>query len=99
MSIIFYLQQTKKWEQEIFLSHLKKLKNGIIVIILRDIALKAFTEEELKFSFKDIESLQDACTALNLDYIDVRSRAAIITQYSRASAAMFKLNIIKKALY
>lgn len=66
MSIIFYLQQTKKWEQEIFLSHLKKLKNGIIVIILRDIALKAFTEE-LKFSFKDIESLQDACTALNLD--------------------------------
>lgn len=67
-------------------------------IILRDIALKAFTKEELEFSFKDIKSLKEACEALKLNYYIMQSHATGIAQYSRASAAMFKLNIVRKAL-
>lgn len=68
-------------------------------IILRDVALKAFTKEELEASsFKDIKSFKDACKALNLNYGMAHSYATGIAQYSRASAAMFKLNIIRKAL-
>lgn len=68
-------------------------------IILRDVALKAFTKEELETpSFKDIKSFKDACKALNLNYGMAQSYATGIAQYSRASAAMFKLNIIRKAL-
>ena len=38
-------------------------------IILRDVALKAFTKEELETpSFKNIKTFQDACEALRLNY-------------------------------
>ena len=69
-------------------------------IILRDVALKAFTKEELEFSFKDIKTFPNACEALGLTYA-YSSMLSIINQLktvSRASAAMFKLNIIRKAL-
>lgn len=65
---------------------------------LKALALKAFTEKELKHSFKDIKSFKDACHALSISY-DVNSRIATeIAIISKASAAMFKLNIIKTAL-
>lgn len=68
-------------------------------IILKDVALKAFTKEELEVSsFKDIKSFKDACKALNLCYNDAIFIANYTSKISRASAAMFKLNIIRKAL-
>ena len=68
-------------------------------IILRGVALKAFTKEELEAPlFKDIKSFKDACKALHLNYDFILSHVICIAQYSRASAAMFKLNIVKKAL-
>lgn len=65
---------------------------------LKEIALQAFNEKELKFNFRVIKTLEDACNALNLDYKNVVIKADYIELYSKASAAMFKLNIIKKAL-
>ena len=67
-------------------------------IILKDIALQAFSEEELKYNFKDIKTFEDACKALNICYKDVNLIIANITMYSKASAAMFKLTIVRKAL-
>lgn len=68
--------------------------------ILKTLALRAFSEKELGHSFRDIKSFEDACNALDLDYDDLDSVIAnmIIFGHSRASAAMFKLNIIRKAL-
>lgn len=65
---------------------------------LKKIALQAFNEEELKFNFRNIKTLEDACNALNLDYKDVVKKADCIELYSKASASIFKLNIVKKAL-
>ena len=67
-------------------------------IILRDVALKAFTIEELESSFRDIKTFADACHVLDISF-DANSRIAdIIASTSKASAAMFKLNIISKAI-
>nr|DAG91715.1 MAG TPA: hypothetical protein [Crassvirales sp.] len=65
---------------------------------LKRLALKVFTEEELVDSFVDIKSFKDACAVLNLDYTNTQFRAAAIAEISKASAAMFKLNIVKRAL-
>lgn len=65
---------------------------------LKEIALQAFNEKELKFNFRDIKTLEDACNTLNLDYKDVVRKADCIELYSKASASVFKLNIVKKAL-
>lgn len=67
-------------------------------IILRDIALKAFTKEELEYSFRNIKSFRDACYALGINHVSACVRADNIAEISKASAAMFKLNIIRKAL-
>ena len=68
-------------------------------IILRDVALKAFTKEELETpSFKNIKTFQDACEVLNLDYTNTQFKVFAIAEISKASAAMFKLNIIRKAI-
>ena len=67
-------------------------------IILRDVALKAFTKEELECSFNDIKTFADACNVLGISF-DANSRIADeIAIISNASAAMFKLSIIRKAL-
>lgn len=68
--------------------------------ILKTLALRAFSEKELGHSFRDIKSFEDACNALGLDYDDLDSVIAnmIIFGHSRASAAIFQLNIIRKAL-
>ena len=65
---------------------------------LKEIALQAFNKEELIYNFKDIKTLENACEALGLDYSIISIVAKDITTFSKASAAMFKLNIIRKAL-
>ena len=65
---------------------------------LKEVVLQAFKEEELKQSFKDIKTFHDACNALGINYENAFYMAESIAKYSRASAAMFKLNIIRKAL-
>ena len=65
---------------------------------LKEIALQAFNENELKFDFRKIKSLYDACNVLGLNYNEVLSELCYIKKISKASAAMFNLNIIKKAL-
>lgn len=64
----------------------------------KKLALKSFTEEELSHSFKIVQTLQDACLVLNIDTFDIVRKANDIAKVSKASAAMFKLNIIRKAL-
>lgn len=46
-------------------------------------------------SFKDITTFEKACEVLGLNYDDMARKIATI---SKVSAAMFKLNIIRKAL-
>lgn len=67
---------------------------------LKEIALQAFSENELKFdfSFRSIKSLEDACKALDINYRDVVFTASDVEKLSKVSAALFKLNIIRKAL-
>ena len=65
---------------------------------LKEIALQAFNKDELTRNFKNIKTFKDACDALNYDYTAVSNTARNIAVFSRASAAMFKLNIIRKAL-
>ena len=65
---------------------------------LKEIALQAFNESELKFDFRNIKSLSDACSVLGLNYNVILSETCYMKSISRASAAMFNLNIIKKAL-
>lgn len=67
---------------------------------LKEIAVQAFSENELKFdfSFRSIKSLEDACKALDLNYRDVVFTASDVEKFSKASAALFKLSVIRKAL-
>lgn len=65
---------------------------------LKAIALQAFNKEELIYNFKDIKTLENACEALRLDYSIISIVAKDIATFSKTSAAMFKLNIIRKAL-
>ena len=65
---------------------------------LKEIALQAFSENELKFDFRSIKSMEDACKALDLKYSDVVFTASAVEKFSKASAALFKLSFIRKAL-
>lgn len=65
---------------------------------LKKLALRVFTEEELVDSFVNVTSFKDACDVLNIGYNDVNYVANCVSKISKASAAMFKLNIIRKAL-
>lgn len=65
---------------------------------LKEIALQAFNKDELTFNFKRITTFKKACDALGLNYDDMFSIIKNIATISKASAAMFKLNIIRKAL-
>lgn len=66
---------------------------------LKEVALQAFTEEELKgINFKCITSMNDVIKALNIsgrEYIDTID---MLEKHSKASVAAFKLNLIRKAL-
>lgn len=65
---------------------------------LKELALQAFTKDELRFDFRSIKSLRDACEILNLSYNDILVKSNNIKDISKSAAAMFQLNIIKKAL-
>lgn len=69
---------------------------------LKEIALQAFSEEELNtFDFTKIKTFEDALTALGYKEstkVYIRNTINDISMYSKASAAMSKLNIIRKAL-
>ena len=65
---------------------------------LKEIALQAFSKDELTYNFKDIKTFENACEALGLNYDIISIITKDIATFSRASAAMFKLNIIRKAL-
>lgn len=65
---------------------------------LKEFALKAFSKDELAYNFNDITTFEKACEALDLNYDDIFYITKSIATISKASAAMFKLNIIRKAL-
>ena len=65
---------------------------------LKEIALQAFSKNELVCNFKDITTFKEACEALGLNYDIISIVTKDVATFSRASAAMFKLNIIRKAL-
>ena len=65
---------------------------------LKDIALQAFGKEELVFNFRDITTFKKACEALGLNYDIISIVTKDVATFSKASAAMFKLNIIRKVL-
>lgn len=65
---------------------------------LKEIALQAFDKDELTYNFKNIKTFKEACEALGLNYDIISIVTKDIATFSRASAAMFKLSIIRKAL-
>lgn len=65
---------------------------------LKEIVLQAFNKDELLPSFKDITTFKKACEVLSLHYEVTSIIIKDIAMVSKASAAMFKLNIIRKAL-
>lgn len=66
--------------------------------LLMEIALSVYTKMELKTNFRDIKTLKDVCKSLDIDYNFVINNANSIAKFSRASAAMYKLNCVRKAL-
>ena len=66
--------------------------------VLKNIACKTYKEEELLFDYKKITNFRKACDALYLNYDEIKEKADAIYNISKSSAAMFKLNIIRKAL-
>lgn len=65
---------------------------------LREVALQAFSKDELVHNFKDITTFEEACVVLGLNYALTISAAENIAYYSESSAAMLRLNIVRKAL-
>lgn len=66
---------------------------------LKEIALQAFDKEELTaFDFTRIKTFEDACNTLSIDRKAANYLVRVMNGISKASVAMFKLNIIRKAL-
>lgn len=66
---------------------------------LRKLALECYSVYELKVvSFEEIKSFEDAVNVLGMDVDETNSIVCLIKKKSKSSAAMFKLNIIRKAL-
>ncbi len=71
---------------------------------LKEVALQAFSEEELKPSFKDIKTFEDACEVLGINPSDIGCLRAdpkkgyYIYSKTKASFATLKINIIRQAL-
>lgn len=69
---------------------------------LKEVALQAFSKEELDiFDFSKVKTFENALTVLEYNKstkVYIRNTINDISMYSKASAAMFKLNIIRKAL-
>lgn len=69
---------------------------------LKEVALQAFSKERLTvFDFTRIKTFEDALTALEYTEstkVYIRNTINDISMYSKASAAMAQLNIVRKAL-
>lgn len=65
---------------------------------LKEIVLQAFSKEELMHDFRKVTTFKKACEAINLNFDNISVITKDIARISKASAAMFKLNIIRKAL-
>ena len=66
---------------------------------LKDLALKVFSEDELNQStYSEIKTFEDAVTVLGMSLDDENSIVNTLKKRSKAMAAMYKLNIIRKAL-
>lgn len=65
---------------------------------LKKVALEVYDEDELIGNFRQILSFDDACDALDIHYGNALKILEEIEIASMASVAMFKLNIIRKAL-
>ena len=65
---------------------------------LKEVALQAFDENKLITNIKNITTFRKACDALDINYNTVSIIINRMIKFSKASAAMFKLNIIRKAL-
>lgn len=69
---------------------------------LKEVVLQAFSKEELDiFDFTKIKTFEDALTALEYTEstkVYIRNTINDISMYSKASAAMAQLNIVRKAL-
>ena len=65
---------------------------------LKEIACSIYTEKELVVDYKKITNFRKACDVLYLNYDKIKEKADAIYNISKSSAAMFKLNIIRKAL-
>lgn len=69
---------------------------------LKEVALQAFSEKELKpFGFTKVKTFEDVKKALgysNAEWSLLNDTLDDLKSFSKASAAMFKLNIIRRAL-
>ena len=66
---------------------------------LKDLALKVFSEDELNQStYSEIKTFEDAVTVLGMSIDDENSIVNTLKKRSKAMAAMYKLNIIRKAI-
>ena len=66
---------------------------------LKDLALKVFSEDELnKSTYSEIKTFEDSETVLGMSIDDENSIVDTLKKRSKAMAAMYKLNIIRKAL-
>ena len=66
---------------------------------LREISLRCFTRNELEVpSISEIKTFSGAIQALGLDKDEIQQTVRVIEKTSKASAAMFKLSIVRKAL-
>ena len=65
---------------------------------LKEVALQAFDENKLIANFKNITTFRKACDVLDINYNTVSIIINRMIKFSKASAAMFKLNIVRKAL-
>lgn len=65
---------------------------------LKKLALSAFTKEELENDYKSIQTFEDAYKFLGFTTKEIKDILHNLNQISKASAAMFQLNIIRKAL-
>lgn len=65
---------------------------------LKELALQAFHKEELKFDYKNVTTFEEACKVLGFSCDFINKCAENIARFSKSSAAMLKLNIVRKAL-
>ena len=64
---------------------------------LQKLALQVFDRKELTNDFRHIVTFKDACEVLGIRYSFSRTDS-IIRTFSRSTSAMYKLNIIRRAL-